>query len=238
MLLAFLSTGDPGDAARARLLGDSLVWAQQHDEIPDGRIRNVYYPDDLATGTTYGNKGDVARHNYDKYGNGVGPGNMSWAMVALLDLYQRLGGDEYKESALAMGRWIVKNSYSTTGAGGYTAGVNGWESNTCSASWRGRSSRHLFAHGRIISMGARVYVETSVISYLVARPSRNILAAAWQEVTREWWEKRRSRFELFTSELVLAEAGQNDPEAGGQTPRHSRPRRDRRGRCIGKEDAQ
>ncbi|MEW6363307.1 MAG: hypothetical protein AB1714_01570 [Acidobacteriota bacterium] len=129
MLLAFLSTGDPGDAARARLLGDSLVWAQQHDEIPDGRIRNVYYPDDLATGTTYGNKGDVARHNYDKYGNGVGPGNMSWAMVALLDLYQRLGGDEYKESALAMGRWIVKNTYSTTGAGGYTAGVNGWESN-------------------------------------------------------------------------------------------------------------
>ena len=62
-------------------------------------------------------------------------------------------------------------------------------------------------------MGKRVYIETSVISYLVARPSRNILTAAWQQVTHEWWEKQRSRFELFTSELVLAEAGQGDPEA-------------------------
>jgi predicted nucleic acid-binding protein len=62
-------------------------------------------------------------------------------------------------------------------------------------------------------MGRRVYIETSVISYLVARPSRNILAAAWQQVTQEWWDKRRARFELFTSELVLAEAGQGDPDA-------------------------
>jgi hypothetical protein len=62
-------------------------------------------------------------------------------------------------------------------------------------------------------MGRRVYIETSVISYLVARPSRNILAAAWQQVTQEWWDKQRARFELFTSELVLAEAAQGDPDA-------------------------
>jgi predicted nucleic acid-binding protein len=62
-------------------------------------------------------------------------------------------------------------------------------------------------------MGRRVYIETSVVSYLVARPSRNLLAAAWQQVTQEWWDKRRAGFELFTSQLVLAEVAQGDPGA-------------------------
>ena len=62
-------------------------------------------------------------------------------------------------------------------------------------------------------MGKRVYIETSVISYLVARPSRNIMTEACQLATKQWWNNRRSQFELFTSELVLAEAGQGDPDA-------------------------
>ena len=130
MLLAFLSTGDPTDAARAKLLADSLVWAQQHDDQNDqfgeGRIRNSYYADDLATGTTNGNNGNVARHNYDESGNGAGPGNMSWAMIALLNYYQKYGGHQYEDAALLMGQWIYDNWYDTRGAGGYTAGYNGW----------------------------------------------------------------------------------------------------------------
>jgi len=62
-------------------------------------------------------------------------------------------------------------------------------------------------------MGIRVYIETSVMSYLVARASRNVLAAAWQQVTQQWWDNRRSRFDLFTSQLVMAEAGQGYPDA-------------------------
>ncbi|MCX5977573.1 MAG: type II toxin-antitoxin system VapC family toxin [Coprothermobacterota bacterium] len=62
-------------------------------------------------------------------------------------------------------------------------------------------------------MKKHVYVDTSIISYLTARPSRNILAAAWQQVTEEWWDTQRRRFDLFTSEVVLAEAGQGDPDA-------------------------
>jgi predicted nucleic acid-binding protein len=62
-------------------------------------------------------------------------------------------------------------------------------------------------------MAKRVYIETSVVSYLTARPSRQILAAAWQHLTNEWWDNHRTRFELFTSELVLAEAGQGDLDA-------------------------
>jgi predicted nucleic acid-binding protein len=62
-------------------------------------------------------------------------------------------------------------------------------------------------------MNKRVYIETSVISYLAARPSRNILAAAWQQVTLDWWEKKRPQFDLFMSELVLNEVKRGDPDA-------------------------
>ena len=40
-------------------------------------------------------------------------------------------------------------------------------------------------------MNQRVYVETTVISYLAARTSRDVIIKAHQEVTRTWWLKRR-----------------------------------------------
>jgi hypothetical protein len=61
--------------------------------------------------------------------------------------------------------------------------------------------------------GVRVYVETSVISYLTSRPSRDLLLAARQEATREWWEQREILFSPFISKLVLQEAALGDPAA-------------------------
>jgi predicted nucleic acid-binding protein len=58
-----------------------------------------------------------------------------------------------------------------------------------------------------------VYIETSIVSYLTARPARDLLAAAWQNATSRWWEVRRPLFELFTSQLVLDEASEGHPEA-------------------------
>jgi predicted nucleic acid-binding protein len=58
-----------------------------------------------------------------------------------------------------------------------------------------------------------VYIETSIVSYLTSRPSRDIRVAAWQEITTQWWEQERSKYELFTSELVIAEAGGGDEAA-------------------------
>lgn len=52
----------------------------------------------------------------------------------------------------------------------------------------------------------RLYVETTVPSYLTARRSRDLRVAADQETTEEWWETRRSGYELFVSEAVLDEA--------------------------------
>ena len=58
-----------------------------------------------------------------------------------------------------------------------------------------------------------MYVETSVVSYLTARPSRDIVVAGHQEVTREWWENRRLGFSVYISPLVVREAQDGDPEA-------------------------
>ena len=62
-------------------------------------------------------------------------------------------------------------------------------------------------------MKSRVYIETSVISYLTGRPSRDMVIAAHQELTRQWWDERSSQFELVISELVEQEAGRGDPDA-------------------------
>jgi len=57
-----------------------------------------------------------------------------------------------------------------------------------------------------------VYIETTFISYLVARPSRDLVVAAHQQITNEWWSERRSDFECYVSQMVIDEASAGDPE--------------------------
>ena len=59
----------------------------------------------------------------------------------------------------------------------------------------------------------RVYIETTFVSYLTARPSHDVVIAGHQRVTHDWWDQARTVFELCTSQLVLQEAGSGDPEA-------------------------
>jgi predicted nucleic acid-binding protein len=59
----------------------------------------------------------------------------------------------------------------------------------------------------------KVYIETSFISFLSSKPSRDLLATAWQQVSLDWWEYRRPLFDLYTSELVLVEAKRGDKSA-------------------------
>jgi hypothetical protein len=62
-------------------------------------------------------------------------------------------------------------------------------------------------------MAERVYIETTVVSYLTARPNRDVVVAGHQQVTHEWWSTRRTSYELCVSQLVLDEAGAGDPQA-------------------------
>jgi len=62
-------------------------------------------------------------------------------------------------------------------------------------------------------MKPKVYIETSIPSYLTARPSNDIRAMANQNATLEWWENYWDKFDLFISELVIAESSLGHPEA-------------------------
>lgn len=59
-------------------------------------------------------------------------------------------------------------------------------------------------------MKRKVYLETTIASYMTARPSRDLVVAAHQELTIEWWAAQRHRFDLFVSDLVLQEASRGD----------------------------
>lgn len=61
-------------------------------------------------------------------------------------------------------------------------------------------------------MKPSVYIETTIPSYLTAWPSRNLIRAGEQQVTRDWWA-RRGEYDLRVSSLVLAECNAGDPEA-------------------------
>ena len=62
-------------------------------------------------------------------------------------------------------------------------------------------------------MKPKVYIETTVISYLLAHPSRDIVVAGHQQITHEWWQTSRHDFEVVSSQLVAREAGAGDSEA-------------------------
>ena len=61
-------------------------------------------------------------------------------------------------------------------------------------------------------MKQKVYIETSIPSYLSAWRSRDLIVAANQEITKEWWDSRE-QFDLYISALVIQEAGAGDPVA-------------------------
>jgi hypothetical protein len=65
-------------------------------------------------------------------------------------------------------------------------------------------------------MNPTVYIETSIVSYLTATPSKDIVVLANQEVTRLWWQKRKADFTLRTSQFVIDEAGEGDPAAAAE----------------------
>ncbi len=62
-------------------------------------------------------------------------------------------------------------------------------------------------------MTSSIYIETSIPSYLTAWPRTDVRAAAWQQLTVQWWDEARSLYDLVTSELVIAEASRGDADA-------------------------
>ena len=62
-------------------------------------------------------------------------------------------------------------------------------------------------------MKPKVYIETSVISYYTARPSRDLVIAGHQQITQEWWLRQLPKMEAHISEIVVEEISQGDQDA-------------------------
>lgn len=109
-----------GDVRHARAIGDALLYAQAHDETAtDFRLRQAYHADTLVVGDgtrTWAHSG----YQFGLVGTAVG--DMAWSGIALAHLAHRTGVKAYLDGSLAIGRWIQRNTYSTTGLGGYTFG--------------------------------------------------------------------------------------------------------------------
>jgi predicted nucleic acid-binding protein len=71
------------------------------------------------------------------------------------------------------------------------------------------------SHGDAI-VKRKIYIETTIASYLSAWPSRDLVTAAHQQITREWWQARRDEFEIFVSQIVIQEAGGGDQDAAAR----------------------
>ena len=61
-------------------------------------------------------------------------------------------------------------------------------------------------------MKPTLYLETTIPSYLVARMSRDLVVASRQQLTHQWWETDRKKYDLFVSDVVVLEASRGDPE--------------------------
>jgi len=62
-------------------------------------------------------------------------------------------------------------------------------------------------------MKPKLYLETTMPSYLTSRPSRDLIIAGHQQITREWWGRREKQFDIYLSQLVIDEARMGDAEA-------------------------
>lgn len=66
----------------------------------------------------------------------------------------------------------------------------------------------------------RVYIETTFLSYLTARPSRDVVIAGHQQTTHEWWDTRREMYELCVSQLVIKESSAGDHRLASERLRY------------------
>ncbi len=62
----------------------------------------------------------------------------------------------------------------------------------------------------------RIYIESTIPSYVVARPARDLLQAARQQLCRDWWDLQREKHELFTSQIVLDEIASGETKMAEQ----------------------
>jgi len=108
---AMLTSATRGDVARAKVIGNALIYVQANDPAGDGRLRASYAPKPLRAPR------DVVIRD-----RSTDAGNMAWAGLALVRLYAVTSDRSYLDGAVAVAQWLQTNTYDTRGSGGYTGG--------------------------------------------------------------------------------------------------------------------
>ncbi len=135
---AWLRAGDAESLERAQILGDALIYAQANNfPIADGRFAQAYYVNIASADGVY-----VAPAAAPYYFYGSAVGDQAWAGMALAQLFHRTGASRYLKAALAVGNWIVTNTYNTLGPGGYSFGTIINQNNESEPSTNGKSTEH------------------------------------------------------------------------------------------------
>ena len=113
VIIAYANRKDNADSLdRAKTMGDALLQMQAKDPIGDGRVRNAYGPERLfdADGVP----------NIQTWGSAAG--NQAWAGMALAHLAHVTKDAKYRDGALRIGEWLLRETSDTRGRGGFTGG--------------------------------------------------------------------------------------------------------------------
>ena len=130
-LIAYLVRGTPEDVARAKLLGDSFLYAQANDPVGDGRVRDGYFVAPFDLGFVGSDSFFVRNDGSPNLASGGAfgfldnsrVGDLAWTAISLAQLYNETGEARYLEGAKTLGSWITDNTYVETGLGGFTFGL-------------------------------------------------------------------------------------------------------------------
>lgn len=117
---AFLERGLSTDLQRALVLGETLLYAQQHDPAGDGRVRQAYFVDQPDANGVF-----LREALAPFFFIGSATGDMSWTGMALAQLFKRSLDQRFLDGAIRLGHWIVDHTFSSSGPGGFTGGVDG-----------------------------------------------------------------------------------------------------------------
>ncbi|MCK4734028.1 MAG: right-handed parallel beta-helix repeat-containing protein [Methanophagales archaeon] len=189
VMLAFMARGSEEDWRRAKILGDSFVYCQNHDRyFSDGRLRNAYQAGDIAD---YQGKARLPgwwndseqKWFEDKGSVGSSTGNVAWTMIALLCYYEATGNTTYLESAERFGDWIYNNTYDTRYYGGYTGGYEGWGANQTKPLWKSTE------HNLDVYVAFMQLYRTTNDSVWQSRAihAKNFAIAMWNEDGGHFW---------------------------------------------------
>lgn len=195
VLLALLASGDTD---RARLLASAICYAVEHDRFyeADGRLRNAYQAGDLTLppGWTPNGRADTVRIPgwYDTQSGmwleddgqvSIGTGPCAWAMIALEAAFEILGEERFVRSAELIGEWIEEHCRDERGAGGYSAGLSGWEPNPTPLTYK--ATEHQI--DLTVAFRRLGLITGDEIWHERADHARGLLDAMWDPIDGKWW---------------------------------------------------